>query len=239
MKRLYNFLKNPIYIFALLLLFLTVIVIFKTGFSFPEYYTNRELADKLAQAVTRDEVQQTIKHLINPNYKIDNFLYQSWGWVLTIFLFVIIFRIKNFSDFKNLRIYNNKIFVYSWINLSYIVFSVFIIISTMIDLMQYVYHWSADSFSIPLFIMSSIVVFSAIIYYPLINILSYITYNTKIKRLFYQIIWGMGFAIILLLMIVTTCSKFTYINIILDFYYLVWLILIVYSISYMKHKIIK
>lgn len=236
MKRLYSLLKNPIFIFALLLLFLTIIIIYKTGFSFPDYYTNRELADKLAQAVDRDEVQQIIKHLINPNYKIDNFLYQSWGWFLTIFLFVIIFRIKNFSDFKNLRVYNNKIFVYSWINLSYIVFSVFIIISNMIDLMKYVYHWSADSFSIPLFIMLSVVVFSAIIYYPLVNILSYITYNTKIKRLFYQIIWGIGFAIISLLMIVTTCSKFTYINIILDFYYLVWLIFIVYSINYIKNK---
>lgn len=236
MKRLYSLLKNPIFIFALLLLFLTIIIIYKTGFSFPDYYTNRELADKLAQAVSRDEVQQIIKHLINPNYKIDNFLYQSWGWFLTIFLFVIIFRIKNFSDFKNLRVYNNKIFVYSWINLSYIVFSVFIIISNMIDLMKYVYHWSADSFSIPLFIMLSVVVFSAIIYYPLVNILSYITYNTKIKRLFYQIIWGIGFAIISLLMIVTTCSKFTYINIILDFYYLVWLIFIVYSINYIKNK---
>jgi len=236
MNRLYNLYKNPIFIFGIITLVLTVFLAIEVGFHFPDYYINREFANQLANSVSKDEVNQTIKSLINPNYKIYNMLFHLWGWALTVFSYTIIFRINNFLDFKNLKFLNKKLFVYTWINVSYIIFSIFYTISFMTNIMMYVYHWSADSFSIPLFTIFFAFVFGAIIYYPLVNILFYIVYNTRINRLFYKIILVLGFVFILLLIFSNITYKFTYINLILNFYYLMWLIFIAYSIWYMKTK---
>ena len=235
-NKVQNIFKNPIMISGIITLLLTILLCIKTGFHFPEYYTDKTLADKLAQTVARDEVSEKIKYLVNPNYKIYNLLYQIWGWFIACFTFLTIFKVKHFSDFKYLMIFNKKLFVYLWINISYIIYSILFIIHEMIDITKLVYHWTADSYSIPLFLMIFMFLFSSIIYYPIINILSFITYNTKIKNLLLQISWSFGFVFLLFLMLCTTISKFTYINVILNIYYLIWITLIIYSLGFNKFK---
>ena len=235
-SKFYNLFKCPIFIFAVLVLLLTILLVMQTGFNFPELYIDKNLADKLAQTVTIDQVHSTIKHLINPKYKIYNLLFQFWGWFLTFFIFTIFFKIKHFADFKNLKILNNKLFIYIWINVSYLLFSIFFTVSFMGHLNNYVYHWTADSIGIPLLTVIFLFVFGIIIYYPYINILTYITYNTGIKNVFYQIVWYIGFIPILFFIFYSIDSGFTYINLILNFYYLMSLIFIIYSIGYLKLK---
>lgn len=235
-NKIQNIFKNPMIISGIITLLLTIILCIKTGFHFPEYYTDRAFADKLAQTVARDEVYEKIKYLVNPDYRIYNLLFQIWGWFIACFTFLAIFKVKHFSDFKYLKIFNKKLFVYLWVNISYVVYSVLFIIFAMIDITKFVYHWTADSYSIPLFLLIFMFLYSAIIYYPIINILSFITYNTKIKNVLLQIFWSFGFLFLLFFMLCTTISKFTYINVILNIYYIIWITLIIYSIGFNKYK---
>ncbi len=236
-NKIYKLLKNPIFVFTVITLLITIFLGIKTGFSVPNYYIDKELAEQLAQTVSKNLVDEKIKHLINPQYKTNNFLFQIWGWSLVFFIFTTIFRVKNFNTFKNLNFFKNKIFIYLWINFSYILFITLFLIIFMNDIMEGVYHWTSDSLSIPLFTMGFILLYSTLVYYPLINVLSYITYNTKIKRKLYQLFWGLGFIINLCLIIFSMFIKFTYLSLFLYLYYLIWLILIIYSINHIKNKI--
>lgn len=235
-NRIRDFYKNSFKFFGFILVLLTLILLFGCHFHFPEFYTNRELADNIAQTVLPGEVGAAVKHLLNPRYNFYNTIFQIWGYFVIVFLFSFIFKIKEFKDFKEIAIFNKKSFVYSWINLSYIFWSLFYVSGYMIDLYKYVYNGYADSMGIPLFSMISVLTFIGIIYYPIINILSFITYNTKIRRIFYKVLWGLCFLLLLIIAVDSFTWKFTYINLFLDLIYFIWFFFIVYAIRYTIRK---
>ena len=218
-----DFYKNPIKIFGLIVIILSLVLLFGCHFHFPDFYTNRELADNLAQTVIPSEVSYTVKHLLNPKYNFYNTIFQIWGYCITVFVVSLIFKIKEFKSFKEINLLNNKLFIYLWINLSYLIWSFFYVMGYMIDLEKYVYNWAADSMGIPFFTMIGMLTFIGIIYYPIINILSFITFNTKIRRIFYNFLWGLGFLFLLRIALDSCIWKFTYIHLFLDLFYFICL----------------
>ena len=231
-----EFLKNPIYLFGFLALVFTFLLMFGCHFHLPDYYTNRKVAEELAQLPQTTETIKTYTSLLSFSYKVYNQVFQLWGYFIALFVFTLIFRINTFKGFKQLSIMNKKPFIYFWFNISYPIWAIFFVPAFMVDLEKFVYNYSADSFGIPYFFIISSLVSFASIYYPVMNVLSFITFNTKIKRIFYNIVWYLILFVVLLSMLMVELYKFTYGHIVLDFYYLVTVTLIIYSIGYKKDK---
>ena len=235
-KAFLNIYKNPIVIFGVVILILTAILYSGTKFEFPDYYTNRALADELAQNVMPNDVEKTVKYLINPLYKIYNFLYHIWAIFIALFIFSVIFRIYKFSSCKELKIFNNKLFVYIWANLSYIIFGICSYYSAIAEIKKYVYNGMADSFGIIYLLFHIIPFLIAIFYYPIINILLYLTYNLKNKNYFINFFWYLCLIIIFYSILCNLDSQFIYLDILMYLYAVFWLMTIINIIKYYKNK---
>ena len=231
-----DFYKNPIKIFGILVVILSLVLLFNCHFHYPDYYTNRELADNIAQTVAPKEVNEAVKHLLNPQYKFYNTLFQIWGYIVAAFSFTLIFRIKKFKDFKAINVFNKKLFVYLWINVSYLIWGVLHSVAYITDIEKYVYNGAADSLGLPLFELVYIIALIIALYAPVLNVLSFITFNTKIKRIFYNFIWGIIFFFWAIMTIYSFNEKFSCIHIVLDFIYLTWFVFIIYAIGYNRNK---
>ena len=83
----------------------------------------------------------------------------------------------------------NKKFIYPWINISYILYTICWLGHYMRNLENYVYPSNADSIGIPLFFTFLTMAYMALIYYPGVDILFFITYNTKICVRIYSFIF--------------------------------------------------
>ena len=231
-----NFYKSPIKIFGIITILLSLVLLFGCHFHLPDFYTDRELADQIAQTVAPSEVSKAVKHLLNPKYNIYNWIFQIFGWVVTLLIFSVCFRVNEFREFKALTVLNRKLFVYLWINISYLIWSFTYVPAYMTDLEKYVYNGMADSMGIPLFGMIGMLIFIGIIYYPVMNLLAFVTFNTKIKRIFYNFLWAIAFLFWIVLAFDSFSLKFTYFHLILDLYYFIWLIFIIYAMGLMKNK---
>lgn len=236
MDKIKYFYKNPIKLFGLAAILLSLVLLVGCHFQFPDFYTNRELADQIAQTVSPKDVGQAVNHLVNPQYNIFNWIFQIWGWIVTLFIFAACFRVNEFKKFKTLNVLNKKLFTYLWINISYIIWSYAYVSGYMIDLEKHVYNGAADSMGIPFFGMLVMLTFIGIIYYPLMNLLSFVTFNTKIKRIFYNFLWVLIFLFWNIFALDSFSWKFTYFHLILDLYYLISFIFIIYAIGFTKNK---
>lgn len=229
-----HFCINPIKIFGLITILLSLVLLFSCHFHCPDFFTNRELADKIAQTVASSDVPKAVEHLLNPQYNIYNWIFQIWGWTVTLLIFSVCFRVNEFKKFKELKVLNKKLFVYLWVNISYLIWSFAYISSYMIDLEKYVYNGAADSMGIPFFTMLGMQVFIGIIYYPVMNILSFVTFNTKIRRIFYNFLWFFAFIFWAIIALDSFTWKFTYFHLILDLYYFISFIFIIYAMGLQK-----
>lgn len=231
-----NFYKNPIIFFGLITISLSLVLLFGCNFQLPDYFSNRELAEQIAQSVAPFEVSQSVQHLLNPKYDIYNVIFQLWGWSVVLLAFSACFKVNEFRKFKELTVLNRKLFAYLWVNISYVVWSIAYVFAYMIDLEKYVYNGTADSMGIPLFEMIGTLTFIGIIYYFVVNLLAVVTFNTKIKRIFYNFLWLLVFLFFCVLALDSFVWKFTCFHLILNLYYFVWFIFIIYSMGLIKNK---
>lgn len=236
MQRIKFYLTKPITIISLLAIVFTVILLAGTNFILPDFYNNREQALALAQTVSPSDVGAATASLESLQHKIFNTVFQIWGWLIVLLLFIFSCKIDFFRSFSNIKIFKNKIFIYLWINLSYLLYCICYIPAYMTDLEKYVYNSYADSMGIPFFTELFISIFIGLIYYPVINVLFFIVYNTKIKGRFYDFLFVLGGIYVIFNIIRMFIMKFTYFHLFLNLYNLVWLILICYTI---KHQIEK
>lgn len=227
-------LKNPISIFFIAGLFVTFVLACCTNMQAPDFYTNRALAERIAQEVSYEQTFEATEHLINPYYGLFNGLYQIWAWLLIIFAFCLIFRVNNFMRFSELKVLNRKLFAYLWVNLSYLIFAYCFLNAFMTDIAKFVYNGSQDSFGIPYVSMCLFLIMFAIIYYPFANFLVFITYNTKVRRIFYNFLWFISLLIILFFALICYDFNFSVPCFGLDACMLVWFIFSIYAIGYKK-----
>ena len=231
-----TFFKNPIKLFGIILFLLSLTLFFGCNFSVPNYYTDVELADEIAQTVTPNEVSMAVKHLLNPVYPFFNTTFHIFSYSIILFIFCFIFRIDEFKKFREIKLLNNKVFLYLWINLSYLFWASFYVIAYMVDVEKYVYNAGADSLSIPFFSVIGTVAYIGLSYYLISNVLAFITYNTKIKRKIYYLFLILGFIYWLVFAIDSFNWKFSFWHIILDTFYFMILTIIIYAIGFIKQK---
>ena len=229
-----DFFKSPVKIFGLAVIILSLVLLYGCQFHIPDYYTNKVMADEIAQTVPPDEVSKAVEHLVNKKYFIFNTIFQLWGICISAFLFTLIFKINEFKRLKNIRILNNKLFVYLWINLIYPIWAFCYTNLYMQDITKYVYNGAADSLGIPFFTTIGMIISFGIIYYPSVNLLAFLTYNTKINRWIYNLFWGAFFALWLMFTLECAGYIFTYATPLLFLIYLIWFMLIIYAIGYKK-----
>ena len=231
-----NFLKSPVKILGFVVIVLSLVLLFGCQFHVPDYYTDKILANQIAQTVSPKEVSKAVEHLVNKKYFVFNPIFKLWGICTSAFLFTLILKINEFKRFKNIEIFNNKRFVYLWINLSYPIWGFCYTLSYMQDIEKYVYNGSADSFGIPFFDTISLLISLGIVYYPCVNLLAFVTYNTKITRWVYNIFWGLAMFAGVLLIIDSSDEIFSCFIPFMYFIYIIWFMLIIYAIGYMKNK---
>lgn len=232
-----NIVINPVMLFMVFTIILTFILLFKVGFHIPNYYIDMNAADKIARTVKANAVEEAVKHLENHSYLFDNILFQLWGWCSSLFIFTMIFKVKSFKDFYgNLPLFKNKIFIYIWINISYVIYSACFIMTNMIDLEKYVYNSGADSMGIPLFYMTGLMTMIGFLYYPLVNILFILTYNTRLKSRFLDFMFILAFLPVLFSMVLSFMIHFSYLQLVNIIIYIISFTLILSSLKYLRSK---
>ena len=228
-----SIITNPIKLFAFIVILLSLILLIGCQFHCPDIYLNRELVEKLY-----DEGQRyySFNMYFNKSYYFYNSIFQLWSFGLTALIFTLIFKITEFKKFKELKLFNNKFFAYFWVNISYYFLTILYVNVLYDDYSQYIENFEIDSpdflglFFIFLFFLIGIA------YYPIANLLTYITLNTNIKRNFYNFVWIILFITLLASLIFSFVQHYTKQNILLDFIYIVWFVYIINSLRFLKDK---
>lgn len=183
------FLKSPKLVFLISSLLFLLFLFYKVRLQLPDFYLDREVAFEFVQTLDPHFNPSDIsKKFGNPAYPIYNFLFKMLAINLSFLSFVLIFNIKKWSDFKNIILFKNVIFVILWINISYILMCGFHLASCEADINKYVYHSDADSMGIPYIMLIGLCFVFSFVYYPIINLLFYVIYMTKFKNIFYSIL---------------------------------------------------
>lgn len=229
------YLKNPIVIFSILVILFGLFFLIKLNLQIPDFYTNRDLAFQAAQ-LSPEKSNLILKQLHNKSHYFYNTLFHLWGWLITFLIISIVFKIKTFSDYIKMFKLKNKKFIYLWLNLSYIIYACCWLPAFMSDLRKYEYNTFHDSFGIPFFNTILHLFFFMLIYYPVTNLLFYAIYNTKIKKAFYFITLILLLIYFAISIISNTFMLFTYWQIGLNIFNLMWIFLIISGINFLKHK---
>lgn len=231
-----SYLDKPIIIFSILTVIILLICLIGNNFHLPDMYTDRELANAAAIIDNKTEANNLIAEYENPKYTLYKPFFHLFGLSAAFLLFSIIFRRKSFKDFFYADIFKNKIFVYLWINISYILFACFRINFYMTDLNLQVFHKSEDSRGIPYIDAILEMWFDALKYYPAVNVLFYFTYNTKICSRFYSLIFILAILFYFRLFFETMRFHFSIWSFLIDFYYIICMGVILSAIRKLKEK---
>ena len=114
-----------------------------------------------------------------------------------------------------------------WTNLSYLIWGYAVIPATMSDLEIQVYKSTADSFGIPLVMLFLAVVFMGLIYYLIMNIIMYLTFNKNFNSKFMRWIYFILIFILFIDIFDVFRSKFTYYTLVINFVHFGWLLFII------------
>ena len=181
--------KNPIILFLTISIVLCLFLLIKTNLQLVDFYTDRIAAEEFVQSLDPHfDMKIPTAKFGNPEHKIYNFIFKMFAISLSLLLFSLIFNIKKWSNFKDIKLIKNKVFIFTWINLAYVLMCNFHMLSYMANIEKYVYHSAADSFGIPYFTELFTCLFFSIAYYPLVNLLFFGVYKTRINNIFYTIL---------------------------------------------------
>ena len=230
--------ENPIKLFSFIVILLSLILLIGCQFHCPDIYTNREVVHQVVnehlKGIRPYFFIEDIKNFINYDYYKYNLIFHQWGFWISALLFTIIFKISNFKKFLELKIFNNKKLIYLWINIIYIIGGIlyFIIYKNHYNY-TYTYTYSINKY---VNYITQVIFLLGIIYYSITNYLTYITFNTNIKSKLCKYSWYFIFLIMVFSLLWTYTMKFIFINILLDFCYVLWIIYIVCSLKYIQNK---
>ncbi len=236
MQKIKTFFKNPILITISILFILIMVLFIGNHFFETQYYIDKEAA---LQAMQLDDVSQ--RTVLANTYK--NKMYVFWnsiGEIFSLFFAILIilfcFRIKKFGDFKKLLNINNKTFIFLWINSSFLLYVFAWQNSYMGEIEKFVYNGYHDTMGIPYFSTLINTLLYGFIYYPCVNVLFYIIYNTKISRIIYALPLIYNLKHILGVLLALCVIHFSWTNILLYIYAIIWLFV---TIGATKHLLFK
>ncbi len=233
-----KFFKSPRLVFLASSLLFLLFLFYKVHLQLPDFYLDREAAFEFVQTLDPHfDVNDISKKFGNPIHPVYNFLFKILAINLSFLLFVLIFNIKKWRNFKNIALFKNVIFVILWINISYILMCGFHLASCEADIGKHVYHSGADSMGIPYFMLMGLCFVFSFVYYPCVNLLFYIIYMTRFKNVFYSILCYFAMVPILLYLKDLTFNRiFIWQDVLGYFYLFVWIGVFVGAIQQLKYK---
>ena len=179
------FYKNPIRIFGLGVLIFALILFLFFGFKMPDYFTNIDMANQIIGNIHIVDKTKALKPFINTSFYICNYIHHIFAWLIALFIFSTIYRINTFSDFKNIKMFSSTLFLYIWVNFSYVIYGICSFYFFIADFESPIYTELPDNLGtlIPVFCML-FPFLVAIFYYPIMNFILSLTYNMQIKNKF-------------------------------------------------------
>lgn len=239
MRLLIKYLNMPILSLGLVLFVYMTVIIFNNGFVEPDYYIDKVAASDLINNISIFHKDVLLEYE-NKSYKINNLSLQLFLIVFSFFLASLFFKIKTWKEFLTKPIFKNRVFVYCFINLIYPIWATFQTISYMTDINKFVYAQGNDSIGISLLCSIFSMIYLSLLYYPLINFIIFIAYNTQITSFFYSLIYVI-ITMILLILFVLQASTYIFSWYLLPQYFVyivLILIMINTNIEYIKRKIL-
>ena len=231
LKKLFKWTKNPIIVFLFSTILLAVYIMCCYKFQVPQYYTDKQATWEMLNSspgITLNELDAVFH---NTRYNLQNGIMQSLLVSLAALIFSLIFKIKTWKNFLFDCIENNKVKVYLFFNIIFPIWTGLEVMTYMIDLDKYVYPSHADSMSIPFFNAVFSMISLGFLYYPSINILTFIILNTKSINVLYLICYTCSIAYILFFMSAQLCSQFSWL---LLPQYLIYFIFIYVFLGFIK-----
>lgn len=230
--------KNPIILFLTISIVLCLFLLIKTNLQLVDFYTDRNAAEEFVHTLDPHfDMKIPTAKFGNPEHKIYNFIFKMFAASLSLLLFSLVFKIKNWSNFKDIKLIKNKAFIFTWINLAYILMCNFHMLSYMANIEKYVYHSAADSFGIPYFTELFICLFFSIAYYPLVNLLFFGIYKTRIDNIFYTILCALAILIFgLYALKITFLRIFIWQDILGYLYIAIWIAILANAIKTLNYK---
>ena len=175
-----SIIENPIKLFTLFVILLSIVLLIGCQFHCPDIYTNRATLEKLYNEYHNKIAYEYM--FVNYDYYKYNLIFHQWGLCLSVLLFALIFKVNNFKRFLELRIFNNKKLIYLWINIIYII-GFFLYFFVYKNNNYYIYTYSINNY---VNYITQVIFLIGIIYYSITNYLTYITFNTNIKSNLYK-----------------------------------------------------
>jgi len=213
-----------------------LVLLFLYHLNIPAYYIDKNAAWEFINKNPDATISQLNSQFKNPQYDFQNGLFHILSISGGLFFLCLVIKSKICENMTVRKICFNKFLIYLLWNILYIIFAHFSVITTVIELEKYVYPATADSMGIPEFFISAFYYYAGFIYYPVINILTFIVYNTKFSNKFLVLIYQAFFILLMLDMIMKIFSQFSPHYIILYFVYISYLLLISDSIRYLHNK---
>ena len=223
-----SIIENPIKLFTLFVILLSIVLLIGCQFHCPDIYTNRATLEKLYNEYHNKIAYEYM--FVNYDYYKYNLIFHRLGFGISVLLFTLMFKVNNFKRFLELRIFNNKKLIYLWINIIYIIGG----------FLYFIVYKNNQNFLEPLKIyddyIAELILFGGIIYYSITNYLTYITFNTNKKNNLYKYSWFILFILLIATVRKLLTMKFIFINILLDFCYVILFVYIIRSLIYMRDK---
>ena len=231
-----EYLKNPKIFFIALTIICLVILFFVYNFEVVPYYTDKSVAEELLNSSLNMTIQQVDSVYLNRRYFFFNGLYHISVICACCSFYALIFNIRCFNDFLNIKIIKNKIFSYSFINVFYLFWAFYMQKILEIDLAKYIYYNNADSFGVAFFCIALVLLLFGVMYYIFINILNFIVYNTKIANKFFIWLYRIILLCFLLYMMSVYTIQFSWYFVIIYLLELLFIIYLLNSIVFLKNK---
>lgn len=235
MNKTFVFYKNPIIIFGLGALSFALILFLFFGFKMPDYFTDIDMANQIIGNIDITDKTKALKPFINTSFYICNYINHIFAWLIALFIFSVIYKINTFSDFKNIKMFSNILFLYIWVNFSYVIYGICSYYLSIADMKSPVYMQYPDHLETFVYIFICIFPFLvAIFYYPIMNFLLSLTYNMQIKNKFLKYFWILCLLVLIFVSLLHINSYFTYLYIVVYLYYIFWFVIISYSINHVN-----
>jgi len=262
-EKLINISKNifKIHFIMLIVIIGSVCVLEINGWTAKDYYIDREKAqitiDNGYNGSYTKELVNKLNLLVNKKFYPINISYNFLTLSILAILLIFLLRIKNYKNFLSLPAVSNKLIIFLWINLSYILFAYLFLEKFMSDLEIEVLPGVADSMGIPLFIMIGTLTTIAIPYYLITNTIFFITYRktrglkTDLSQLllFYKPLFSWKYSIIVIFNILSiflcimillywVWGKFYFLFPVQVIFSLIWLYINISALSVLTGKFI-
>ena len=238
MNKNFVFYNNPIIVFGIGTLIFALILFLFFGFKMPDYFTNIDMANQIIGNIHIADKTKALKPFINTSFYICNYIHHIFAWLIALFIFSIMYRLNTFSDFKNIKILSSTLFLYIWVNFSYVIYGFCSYYLLIADFKSPIYTELPDNLGAFMPIFDAIFpFFIAIFYYPIMNFSLSLTYNMQIKNKFLKYFWILCMLILIFITLLHLNSYFTYLYIIVYLYYIFWFVIIFYSINQVRSDI--